>query len=407
LTAIDSFDSADIDSEDFFVELMQVRFEDGDGVTTTEAIGDGDVTASGGSDIREQAQFVDFATAAEVELQASLTSDADDINDAHNVIVEDDSDTDDEPILAFTLSAEGDSDIWVDELTVNIDSSDSDLDTVISSAALYMGDTKLDEVNVTDAGPTGDEDVTFEDLDTTIDAGNEEDFEVRVDIRELESNYAQGATLQADLDVDATEAEDEEGEDVATADLTGSAIAESISLFSEGITVEVTDKDTVVESVDGATNDTVSYTWTLEITNVGDDVVYINADNADVAGSDTAGDADQVYAIQNSGASVDATGATVDSDDEDPVTADASAYSAGYNGETFFQIDSGDSITVEIVVSGTNDTAAGQTRAYLSTFEWTTDDITCATACDGSSVTINDFTADLQNMTETPYRAIN
>jgi hypothetical protein len=398
VSALNSLDSADIATDNWEAELMQVRFEDGDGVTSTEAIS--------ANSIDETFDFVDFATAADVELRVALNDDEDSINEAHNIIVEDDQDTDDVELLAFTLEARGESDVWVDEIPVLITSSDSDLDSVISSADLYNGDDLIGSENVTTAGAAFAT-VTFDDLDMTIDEGDTEDFTVKVNVIELTGNYAQGATLQAQVTVASIDAEDQEGDNVASADLTGSAVGEASSLFSNGITVEVNAAETTITSTDVALGDVAEFHWELDITNVGEDTVYINADNADVVSSDTAADVDQMYTVVQSGSNaLTALSGTVDSS-EDTVAADASAYVGGYSGETFYALDSGETITIDIVVSGTNGTAAGQVRAYLSRIEWTTDDITAATAQDATAATINNYTANLDDDSETPYRPIN
>jgi hypothetical protein len=399
LTAVENLDSADIADENWEVELMSVRFEDGDGVTSTESISSNAIDTT--------IDFVDFSTAADVELNVSLNDDEDDVNEAHNVIVEDDEDTDDEPILAFTLEAEGDSDILVKEIPVLLTTSDADIATVISSADLYHGTTKVDSQNIT-AGATTDT-VTFEDLDINIDAGDTEEFWVKVNILETDdgTNYVQGATLNAQVTVASIDADDEEGDELTGGELTGSAIGENASLFSQGITVEVMEAETDITATDTALGDVAQFTWELEITNIGDDDVYINADNADVVASSTAGDVDDLYTLVESGSNaLTALSGTVDSD-ESAINADASAFGGGYNGETFFKLDSGETLTVNIVVSGTNGTAAGQVRAYLAGIEWTTDDVTCATACDGSSATISSYTANLDEDSETPYMPIN
>ena len=400
ITAMDNLDSADIATDNWEAELMQVRFEDGDGVTTTESISS--------NSIDEPFDFVDFSTAADVELNVSLTDDMEDINEAHNVIVDEDDNTDDVEILAFTLEAEGESDIWVDEIPVLIDSSDSDLDTVISSADLYMGSTKIDSQNVTDTGTAGEESVVFEDLDMTIDAGDMEDFTVMVNVRELESNFAEGTTLDASVTVASIDAEDEEGDELTGSELTGSAVGEEISLFSEGIVVTVDEALTNVTTNDGATNDTVEFVFEVSIENVGDDDVYINRNSADIL--DTAdGDVNQVYEIQySSGAVLTGVGATItDLTDAQDIVGDDTAYGAAYNGELFYRINAGATESFRITISGANQTNSKQVRAYLESIEWTTDDITAATAQNGSTATVNSYTAQLPEDSQTPYKFIN
>jgi len=414
LTAVDNLDSSDIATENWQAEVYQVRFEDADGVTSTQTVGDGDVTASTAGDVQEPMDFVNFATAADVELRTDLTDGEEDTNQAHNVIVDNDNNTNNVEILKFTLDAKGDSDINVDEIPVLISDVNSagDLDSIISSASLYMGDTKVDSQTVVDAGSNDTETITFDNLDIDINAGDTEDFTVKVNVRPVDdgNNYAQGSTLQAQVTTSGIDATDETGDDVATADLTGSAVGENISLFSDGITVEVNEAETNVTATDVALGDIAQFHWNVTLTNIGDDDVYVNADNVDVVSSSATDDVDQVYAIDQSGSNaLTSISGTVDEDGGTgtKITADASAYNGVYSGETFFKLTPGQSRTLDIVVTGTNGTAAGQVRAYLSSIEWTTDDITAATAKDAVTRTINSYTAQLQQDSKTPFAAIN
>lgn len=417
VSSTDNLDSLDIQSENMQVEVQQVRFKDGDGVTSTQSVGDGDITTTGGTDVQERLQFVTFATANDVELRTDLTDGEEAVNEAHNIIVDDDDTTDNEEILKFTLTAKGDSDINVDEIPVTFttDNSVLDLDSVISTADLYNGSTKVDSKTVVDQGSNDTEMITFDDLDIDINAGDSEDFTVKVKIRETNdnANYDQGTTLQAQVTTASIDATDETGDDVAPGDLTGSAVGETDSLFSNGITVEINSAETDVDSVDGATNDTVSYTWNVTLTNIGDDDVYVNADNVDVVSSaDVTTDVEDHYSLDNSGAAVTATGATID---EDGGTGTKVNGAAGYTGspyssgtpapETFFKLTPGQSRTFNIVVTGQNATTAGQTRAFLTNIEWTTDDVTNAGAT--GTHTINQYTAQLVQDSKTPFKAIN
>jgi hypothetical protein len=390
LSAINSFDSADIDSETFGVELMSVRFTDADGVTSTESIS--------ADSIDETANFVDFATAAEVELAVSLTEDEEDTNESHNIIVDEDEATDDVELLAFSLEAEGDSDIWVDEVPVLITTNDSDLDTVISSADLYHGTTLVDSQSVTTSS-TSAATVTFEDLDLTVDAGDTEDFTVKVNVRAADSsNFAEGATIKAEItstQTDLIEAEDEEGEDVSASDLTGTALGEAHSLFANGVTVEVNSAETDITVNDSATDDGVTFTWDITVTNVGDDDVYINADVADIVSSSSATDVDTVYAVEDGSATLTSLSGTIsDTSNATEVTGSTGDFAS----EVFYKISAGSSEDFTIVVTATNSVAAAQVRAMLTDIEWTTD-VTGSTE--------QSYTATLSDDSTTPYKLAN
>lgn len=413
VSSVNNLDSLDIASDSWAAEVYQVRFKDGDGVTSTQSVGDGDVTTLTAGDVQEDLDFVNFATANDVELRTNLTDGEEEVNQAHNIIVDDSNSTDNEELLKFTLSASGDSDINVDKIPVLFTTNNSllnKLGSVISKADLYNGSTKVDSKSITSTGFT--QTLTFDDLNIDINAGDSEDFTVKVNIRTTDnsSNYPQGATLQAQVTTASIDATDETGDDVVPGDLTGSAIGETDSLFSNGITVEVNAAETNITATDVALGDIAEFHWNLTFTNIGDDDVYVNADNADVVSSSTANDVDDVYAIDQSGtnALINISG-TVDEDGGTgtKITADASAYTGVYSGETFFRLTPGQSRTFDISVSGTNGTAAGQVRAYLSSIEWTTDDITAPTAQDATTPTISSYTAQLVQDSKTPYKAIN
>ncbi|MBX4187719.1 MAG: hypothetical protein KW793_01125 [Candidatus Doudnabacteria bacterium] len=389
VSAVDQLDSTDIADENFEVELQNVRFEDADGVTTTESVST--------DSIDETFDFVDFATAADVELSVSLTDGEEDINESHNIVVDEDEATDDVAILAFSLEAEGDSDIWVDEIPVLLTSSDSDVDTVVTSADLYHGTTLIDSKNVSSSSTTAS--VTFDDLDMTIDAGDTEDFVVKVNVKAADSsNYAEGATLKAELtstQVDAIDAEDEEGDDVTTTDLTGSALGEAHSFFSNGISVEVNSADSDVTSNDGAGDDSVAFTWDITITNNGDDDVYINSDVADIVSSSSGTDVDIVYTVEDGSATLGSFSGTIT---DDTSATEVTGASGDFSGETFFKISSGSSEDFTITLTATNTSGSAQARAMLSDIEWTTD-------VDGGVE--QSYTATLADDSRTSYKLVN
>lgn len=391
VTAVDNLDSADIATDDFEVELMQVRFEDGDGVTTTESIA--------ANAIDETFNFVNFATANDVEFTVALNDDADDVNESHNIIVDEDDATTDEPLLSFTIEATGDSDIWVDEIPVTFTTSDSQLATVISKVDLYKGSTMVDSKSVT--GTLGTDEVfTFDDLDTTIDAGDTEEFTVKARILALTGNYSEGATLKAEVtgtNTDAIVAEDEEGDQVSDANAKGTALGEAHSLFSDGITVEVNSADTTIISNDGANNDGLQLSWNVTITNIGDDAVFINRDSANVV--DTYASAEEVemdYNIEGGGTETSVSGTVV---------SDATEVSGGvdYTGDGFYKLSAGQSKDFTITVTAINSAASAQVRGVLAGIEWTVDDVTTFTGTE----TINNYTANLAEDSRTPYKLIN
>ncbi len=402
VSAKDSLDSGNIDTDAWHADVLNVRFTDGDGVTTT--------TDTSGLSLARAFDFETFATAADVELRATLNDEEKATNDSHNILVDDTNSTNDVPVLAFNLEARGDSDIHIKSIPVTLTTSDSDITSVATTADLYMGSEKIasDDVNT---ASTSDQ-VVFDDLDIDINSHDTQDFTVKLNFIKSTGHYIQGTTIQATLDVTSIDAQDQNGNDVASADLTGSAISTASSLFSNGITVDVDSADATVSTQDGATNDLATFTWDITVKNIGNDDVYVNSDNVDVVSSSATDDVDDIYAIQQSGSNaltaLSGTIANTGSTNSITVAADATAYQGVYSGENFFKLTPGQTKTFRITVTGTNSTAAGQVRAYLSGIEWTTDDITAATSKDSATRTINTFNASqFQTDSQTPYVAIN
>lgn len=393
VTAVNSLDSADIATDDWEAELMQVRFEDADGVTSTEAIS--------ANSIDETFNFVNFATANDVELNVALNNDEDAINESHNIVVDEDDTTDNEPVLAFTLEASGDSDIWVDAIPVLLTTSDSDLDTVTSKADLYHGTSLVDSKSVVTAG-SSTATITFDDLDMWIDAGDKEEFTVKVKILSLTGNYAEGATLKGELtstQTDAIDAEDEEGDAVSDANATGTALGENHSLFSDGISVTVNSADTNLIANDGANNDGVEFVWDITIENIGDDDVYINRSAAKIVSSDGANPAvDMIYSADDGAGTLTNFSGTITDSGATEVTG-----GGDFAGQNFYRLATGESQDFTITVTAINSVAAAQMRASLTDIEWTIDDVTSFT---GTEV-INDYVANIVEDSETPYRLVN
>lgn len=249
VTGANSLDSGDIDDDNFTIDVLNVRFEDGDGVVTTEDT-EGDVD--------QTFDFASFATAADVELKASLNDDDEDINEAHIIDVDDSDDTEGVEILSFTLEADGDSDITVSEIPVNVDvTGAANVDDMITGISLWMDGEELTSENV-GTGVGADETYTFQDLDLAIDAGDTIELMVKVDLKSTaDVDLDNGDTISAQLsgtEVDAIEAEDESGEDVSTGDLTGTAVGEAHAVYDSGIMFEfVSSSEEETFSADDAT----------------------------------------------------------------------------------------------------------------------------------------------------------
>jgi hypothetical protein len=237
VSALSNLDSGDIDSDDWQIGVSSIRFVDGDGVSTTEAltldIDDNVIDDT----LEEEFDFASFATATNVELKVALNNDDEDINLAHVIDIDDTDDTDEVEILSFTIEADGDSDLLIEEIPATITTTgETDESVLVSNAQLWLDGDSIASDSVVAGGA-----VVFEDLEVGIDAGEMAEFTITVDVQDTTGAADNGDTVKAELttvNVDAIVAEDESGERVVDADASGSAVGEAHALYDAGIMVE-------------------------------------------------------------------------------------------------------------------------------------------------------------------------
>ncbi len=391
-----------LDSDDqtatWNVELGSIRVLDESGFVADENDGfDSSATL-------EDSFSVDAADVASIDIR-----DASDDIDATIVEVDTDNDTNGVAIYNFTMEEQNNVDVNVEEMTLTFATTGAE-NTVLRRASLYMGDTKVGEESMTSNGV-----VAFDNMDINIDGDTEETFTVKVDIYDTNDGdrYAEGTTLSVDV-TSIDKALDANDNDEADIDTSISATSNSHELRTKGIRVALVGTPTAnVTAVDGDTNDIVEFAWTFDVTAFGDSDVYLNRDVADIVTSSTAGDVDQLYSIEYStGAVLTSVSGTVTTSSgsgtvDQTITGDDTAYGAVYNGETFFKVKKGGTGRFTITVSGTNQTQSKQVRALLNNIEWTTDEVTAATAQNGSTAAINAYTFQLGSEAATPFRTIN
>lgn len=286
ITALNNLDSGDINSDDWSVDLLSVRFEDAEGVVTTES---GSPSGADGSGAFEKNfDFASFATANSVELKVTLNDDEEDINEAHVIDIDDADDTDDVEILAFTIEADGDSDLNISEIPAVIATTgEGDEAVLVQNAQLWYNGESI----ASDTIPTGGA-ILFEDLDVDIDAGDKAEFIITVDIHDTTGVADNGDTVQASLtstNVDDIEAEDESGEEIVDADASGSAVGDAHALFDAGIMVEFVSATATrtFTADDAGEDDQGTYVVTFDVTSF-DGIAYLDRHVDD---QDTIGDA--------------------------------------------------------------------------------------------------------------------
>lgn len=318
ISALSNLDSGDIDSDDFSVGVSSIRFTDGDGVSTTESL-TLDIEDNVIDDTLEEAfDFASFATASNVELKVALNNDDDAVNLAHVVDIDDTDDTDEVEILSFTVEADGDSDLNIQEIPATITTTgETDESVLVSNAQLWLDGESIANDTVVAGGA-----VVFEDLDVDINAGDMAEFKITVDVQDTTGAADNGDTVQASVttgNADDIVAEDESGERVVDADASGSAIGEASALYDAGIMVEFVSASAEKTFVADATteDDQGTFKITFDVTAFDGDMRIDNS--SEVADANAAGQGVEFSEVDTAGTPVLGSdileSSTVDSED--------------------------------------------------------------------------------------------
>jgi len=287
VTALNNLDSGDIDTDAWYTGVSSVRFQDADGVVTTESVTLDVDEETVDDEVEETFDFADFASAANVELKVALNSSDKSINEAHVINVDDVDDTDDVEVLSFTLEAKGTSDINVKEIPVLVTTTgETDEAAIVIEAKLWHDGKEV----ATEDVPTGGA-VTFQDLDINVGAGDKEKFKVTVSLQDTTGALDDGDTVKVELtatEVDAIDAEDESGETLGAGDLTGTALGEAHATYDVGINVAFVSSKAVMTNSDTATiPDRGTFTIVFDVTAFDGDVYVDGTAITDEAGGAT------------------------------------------------------------------------------------------------------------------------
>jgi plastocyanin len=246
--AINSFDSGDIADDDLTVAVENIRFVDGGGVTTTDdETGDLDPTTSAPN---ATIDFVSFSTAADTELKASLATDSPD-----SAVVEVDDTagqtTDGVVLLKGKLKLDGSSDVLLDSMPVTFTSTGTgtDVDEVTGNVTLTIDGEEYSESVLSSATTTST--IVFDNLDLTISAGDTVNFTVTADVEDTEGALNNGDTLLASVtadDMDSMDVENEEGDQLETTELTGTAIGNALAFYDKGINITLSGTPTITKT---------------------------------------------------------------------------------------------------------------------------------------------------------------
>lgn len=301
ITALSNLDSGDIDSDAWTVDAINVRFKDAQGVVTTE-----DTDADG---LEQTFDFASFAAAVDLELK--ISSGDEDINDAHVLNVDDTNSTDNVELLSFYVEAEGDSDIFIKDLPVILTTTEAagtdfaEPGNIVTSLYLYADGDKVgtESVSGTASGTADSETVIFDDIDYTVEAGDEIEFIVEAKLIATSGVLDDGDTISADItstERNAIDAEDEAGEDLATTDMTGTATGGTHAMYDISFTFELKSvSSSITLAADPATTgsaDTATYVIEFELTAFDGDITI---DRSSEEGGGDAADQGVEYIVTN------------------------------------------------------------------------------------------------------------
>ena len=269
VTGISNLDSGDA-GDSWNVDIEQVRWKDAQGTVISE---DPTITET-------KFTVESFATATDVEFQ--ITSGDDDINDTRVLLVGSTTATDNVEVFAFDVEVEGDSDLFVDDLTVEATVTGAgQLDEMADQAHLYMDGDKIDSVTV----PTDDETVTFDDLDLDLEAGETYEFIVALDFLAINGALDEGDTVsftigetETDLGTAFTDIRDANGDQLADADKNGSASSDAHLAYSIAPSVEITSTSIVANDNGNAPAESATAKIEIKIEALGG-TVYLNGDD--------------------------------------------------------------------------------------------------------------------------------
>lgn len=282
-----NLDTDDINTEVMIVDIDNIRYTDGGGVTTTDA-STGVINA-----MNVTVDFVTFSASSDTELKISLNN----TPSAGYVKVDSSDDTNDVVLLKGKFKVEGTSDVWMDTLPIQFTATtdDGSIAAITGSVTLTLGsNTYTESVNTTNCFDPSDfstgescaafaniiSGILFDNLDYTISAGDTVNFTVSADINNLSNtgaaatDFDAGDSLKAEFTAAARAltpfvVENDEGDALAAGEKTGSALGEAQTFYENGVNV---DMGTVTyETVtDGADTTQVTYIIPLTVTAFGD-----------------------------------------------------------------------------------------------------------------------------------------
>ncbi|MDP2788600.1 MAG: peptidoglycan-binding domain-containing protein [bacterium] len=389
VSALSSLESTDIDTDAWTADLINVRFEDANGVVISESA---DAAATAAGTFSQTFDFDTFATATGATLTLTLEDKA--VNDIHLLDVDDVLDTS-HPITSVQMYASG-SDVWVDDMVSTITTTgETDESVIVISSWIEVNGVRIsDKEDVVVGGA-----VTYDLIDRTIPAGAREEWIFWVEMQDVNGALDDGDTVQLTVTTASTTAQDGSGDTLTAA---GSNPVGGVHLmYDNGIRLTGSTQTATAFTVDGVNNDRVELTLNFDVFNFGDTTLYIPdgdtlTGTASTSATTTAPSTTEKvgYHIQSAGTVTPGTNdisAVLSESDTDLVT-----------GTNAYRLDSGKTGTFSLKVTVATDANPSidnvAFRALLAGLGWATSDT--ATAAVVYTANLTDYKTDYATLAD-------
>lgn len=356
--AVKNLDSGDISgsNDSWTVGVNNVRFVDGSGVTTTDADSiPAAINYDGNAGDGVAISFVTFSAAADTELKISTATDN---PDAGIVKVSDTGTTDNVVLLSGKFKLDGTANALLNEFPITFGAATSNMNVIAENVTLKIGNDEFSEtVPSIAAGATAS--ITFDNLDFDLEAGKTVNFQVIVEVADVD-DFTAGASLTASVTATnrgAMDVENEEGDQLAAGEKSGTAGGEAQEFRANGIKVELVSKDAVKSANDTNDLDTGTFTIKFKVTAIGDTVYVASVASPDGAGANA-------YTMDYSG-----TATTTDQSAVLVNTTDSDLTAGGT-----YMIEEGESEVFEMTVLRNGSATDGLYRVSLTNIKWDIDD---------------------------------
>lgn len=264
VSALDVIDSGD-QGDGWNVKFANVRYVDAQGAVTTDDTTD-DIGAN------RTFTFESYGSAADLELELTEASDN---PEAQVVEISSTSATDGVVLLSTELEAQG-GDITINEMTVTIATSGATLESIASSLVLEVDGDEVQTLDTNECSNATVSSCVFDDVDFDLGEGDQVKVRVLADVEAKEDIGVEGATLLASIDNADTDADDQNGDALASGDKTGDITGEAQAFFSQGIKLAFVSASESKDVADNA-SDTGNFEIKFTVTAFGDDM-YVPAD---------------------------------------------------------------------------------------------------------------------------------